>query len=112
MLLLRGISFYFAKYIKRLSFIKTENIEELKYINKLASKVYISLGGIYFAFILVLFLCFPLFFNRFGVFTLLFLILIDYFSKVLIDIRIKIDNQLKIWEEEDKLKESNKIGEN
>lgn len=105
---MRGVLFSLAKYrgLKNniLSFIKTDNTEEFLYVNKLASTSYMVLGSIFSFMVLILNLCYPLFFRRFFFLTILAIFLTDYFCKVMIDIRLKIDKQLKEWEEEDKAK--------
>lgn len=105
---MRGVLFSLAKYrgLKNniLSFIKTDNAEEFLYVNKLASTSYMVLGSIFSFVILILNLCYPLFFRKFFFLTILAIFLTDYFCKVMIDIRLKVDKQLKEWEEEDKAK--------
>lgn len=105
---MRGVLFSLAKYrgLKNniLSFIKTDNAEEFLYVNKLASISYMVLGSIFSFVILILNLCYPLFFRKFFFLTILAIFLTDYFCKVMIDIRLKVDKQLKEWEEEDKAK--------
>lgn len=109
---MRGVLFSLAKYrgLKDniLSFIKTDNPEEFLYVNKLASISYMTLGAIFSFMILIGNLCFPLFFRKYFFFVIIGTFLTDYFCKVMIDIRLKVDKQLKEWEEEDKKKKNKK----
>ena len=105
---MRGVLFSLAKYrgLKNniLSFIETDNAEEFLYVNKLASTSYMVLGSVFSFMILISNLCFPLFFRKYFFLVILCIFLTDYLCKVMVDIRLKIDKQLKEWEEEDKTK--------
>lgn len=110
---MRGVIYKLSKYKgiskdNKFSFVKTDDLNQFLYENGLASTAYMFLGGVITVCLLIFNIIFPTFFQKYFLFVMLGIFLIDYFIGVIVHIRINIDKQLKEWEEEDKLKAKEK----